>query len=78
MRFTEFSVACGIGESTLSILNSTLSHQSKEVISLASTDAAIISELYCDNIKRRKSIIVTALGFTNAFGSVLHKMIFNT
>lgn len=44
MRFTEFSVACGIGESTLSILNSTLSHQSKEVISLASTDAHIMQQ----------------------------------
>ena len=43
-----------------------------------SDNASIISELYCDAIRRKKSIIITALDFKNAFGSVPHDMIINS
>lgn len=41
-------------------------------------NAAIISELFYDAMKKHKSLFVTALDFKNAFGSIPHPLIIDS
>jgi hypothetical protein len=43
-----------------------------------SEHAIILNELYHDAYRNRKGLVVTAIDFTNAFGSVPHELIYST